>query len=127
VIEVDVENKCKTALEVAKEFCLISSGAIPKGYELRTKKVTVTRVYRSGIGSYNFDIPDAEAPYDQYLEDKIGAIGVDITEFITTLAINDYSGEEIEEIVDELDAKSELERVTLPRPIKLTVEYFVAR
>ena len=121
----DIRNKCKTALEVAKEFCLISSGAIPKGYKLNTKTVTVTRVYRSGIGSYNFDIPDAEAPYDQYLEDKIGAIGVDITEFITILAANDYSDEEIEEVVDELDIKPELERVTLPKPIKLDVDYFV--
>jgi hypothetical protein len=118
------EDKCKIAFEIAKEYCG-TAGAIPSGYKLRTKTVTVTQVYRSDIGSYNFDIPDAEAPFDEYLGDKIGAVGVDTFQFLAILSANGYTDNEIEEIFDELDSKPVLEKVRLPKPVKLDVDYFI--
>jgi len=97
---------------------------IPRGYRMRRKTVYVSKAFRDA-GPYNFDIPDAQAPYDEYLEDRIGAVGMDVGNFIKTLSESDYSPDEIEALLDNLQATPRLEYVTLPKPVRLEVAYLV--
>jgi len=86
--------------------------------------VHVSIAYRNA-GPYNFDIPDAQAPYDEYLGDRIGAIGMDVEDFIETLSRSGYSLGEIEAVLDDLQVAPRLKHVTLPKPVKLEVTYLI--
>jgi len=97
---------------------------IPRGYKMRRKTVYVSKVFRDA-GPYNFDIPDVQAPYDEYLGDRIGAVGMDVENFIKTLSESGYSLDEIKALLDNLQAAPRLEYVTLPKPVRLEVTYLV--
>lgn len=95
---------------------------IPGGFRERSKEVEIRTMYSRAVGEYNFDIPTEDSPYDEYLKDRIGAIGQDVQGTIDVLRRNRYSDNEIQDILDDLDIRGE---ARLPRPVKMEAEYFV--
>jgi len=98
-----------------------SDNPIPRGFSQDSKVVEVRTMYSTEVGDYNFDIPTAEAPYDDYLKDWIGAVGQDVEDTIDTLRDSRYSEREIRDILEELNIYG---KVKLPRPVRLETEYF---
>ncbi len=94
----------------------------PRGFREKSKEVEIRTMYSRAVGEYNFDIPTEDSPYDEYLKDRIGAIGQDVQGTIDVLRRNRYSDNEIQDILDDLDIRGE---ARLPRPVKMEAEYFV--
>lgn len=120
------KNRCQIARDISKSIAKDECrSAIPTGYELKTKRVTVTKAYRSDIGSYNFDISDG--PHDDYLGDRIGAVGMDTLPFLLVLEESGYSEAEMKRVVDDLETVALLKTIELPKSVSVEVDYFVGK
>lgn len=94
----------------------------PRGFREKTKDVTIEKMYSRAVGDYNFDIPTGQEPYDDYLGDRIGAVGEDVEDIIEVLKDNRYLDDEIQDILDDLNIYGEVE---FRRPIRMKMDYLV--
>ncbi len=98
---------------------------LPPGFKEKTKIVRANEVCRSFGGALEFILPDRTAPFDNYLEDKIGSVSFEDDKTISLLMRSGFTEQEVVSVLDDSADTGVSNPLRLFRTVVIPVSYLV--